>query len=283
MASHLTLAHHITKEEYLAKYPNAKLNSDERIDIQKETNKKVGISNKKAYNPNTKHGQISRKRISDSQKIRQSKIPKEKKSKQAIERNKLIKQDKNKYNNFRKKCSIASRKHWDSISKDDKNLFIQNLTDNWKNWYYNKLSDEDRLKRQKQCHTTTQFNAKVGDKEYNFKSKLEYKIALYLFNHNILFEYETIKIELIISNDGKKYYHYPDFYIPSKNLIIEGKALYKKYKDDDIKQQVIEQKIKEKSILDDKRNFKYSVVWYSKKEKIVISQLNTILLKYNLI
>lgn len=90
------------------------------------------------------------------------------------------------------------------------------LMDNPKYEEYLKKIERGRFARRYLC-----FFSKM-----KFRSKQEVQLAELLHLNGIFFKYEKVKIQ---TDDGRNYL--PDFYIPSKNLIIEvkGKAFYTEY------------------------------------------------------
>ena len=63
-------------------------------------------------------------------------------------------------------------------------------------------------------------------KNIQFRSSWEVKFAVFLDNHNIIWEYEPKAFEVIITNAKNSYI--PDFYLPASNEWIEVKGYWRK-------------------------------------------------------
>ena len=278
LLSHVKLSHGMTKEEYLSKYPHSKIHSDEYISKHKITSDKIKKSQIKFWT--SPESNETRQHLSEIQREIQAQIPKEVKEERAKLRNQQIKNDINRYNRFREKCRIASRKYWDNIDEDTKKINIARWNNGWKNWY-NNLDEEERLAKQHRCRVRRMIKVNINGIDYTFKSQLEFIIANFLAKNNIIFEYESIVIDISKYNNinsRKKYY--PDFYIPKYNLILESKGLYRKSKNETNEDVLNFLNVQLIATLNDKRYFSYEYIWYNRKSDKIIEQLITILNSY---
>ena len=100
---------------------------------------------------------------------------------------------------------------------------------------------------------------KKDDIIYCFKSTWELKVANYLSDNNIKWEYESKTFEMILNN--KEITYTPDFFIPETNTIIEVKGYWR---DDAISKYNL-------FVEEQKQNFNIEV-W----DKIKLKQLNII-------
>lgn len=164
--------------------------------------------------------------------------------------------------------SLAQQKRWDSCSDEYKKVFgkkatvnlvsyIKNRSDEEKLKVYSKVSDSIKQYYSKYNYTendilvqplSDKLNLLVYDlqnkhkrylcifnnTQYLFKSKAEIYVAKYLYDNNIEFEYESLKIQYI-RTDNTKHLYIPDFYLPQINLLIEVKGKYYMNEDDQLK------------------------------------------------
>lgn len=159
-----------------------------------------------------------------------------------------------------KNIGISQKKRWDLCSSEYKKEFgkkatvnlisyIKNRTEEEKIKVYTKVSNSIKKYYSNYNYTiddilleslSKKLNIQIFDlqnkhkrylcifdngNQYLFKSKAEIYVAKYLYDNNIEFTYESLRI-VYYRQDNTKHLYIPDFYLPKYNLIIEVKGKY---------------------------------------------------------
>jgi hypothetical protein len=197
LTHHLTWKHNLTKEDFLAKYPDTKLWIDE-ISERCARAQQLGIETYRdnlKENPNY-YDDVYKKR---SQNRNYDEI---------AEKTKLTRIK----NHSNEKMSIRVKKLWQN--EDYRKLQSDKAKEQHKNGLTKIIMDKAGKKR---------YNITLNNIEYSMRSTWEVKLATFLYENNIEFEYEPFAIKYMFNNKEKLYY--PDFYIKKTNLILEVKPL----------------------------------------------------------
>ena len=156
---------------------------------------------------------------------------------------------------------------WNKLSADEKREKMYRLnTANKKMW--ENMSEIDRMNFLKSHFSSSKSQYIIGNKSYDFRSKFEYKVALFLHENKIEFEYES---KLIPLEDN--HYHLIDFELVKRNTIIECKSLYCKNKTED---EIIKETEYKKECAE-QLGYKYIIIWYQKKKDLLEKEIEKIL------
>lgn len=195
LTQHLTDIHNITKEDFIAQYPNTKLWIDEISERCSKAQSK-GIKTFKSnlekdpnyYAESFANRAKNRDNVAIAEKVRQTRIERGTNEKMS-ERVKLLWQDEN-YRNFQ--IEKTKRQHENGLTE-----------------IITKKSGKKR------------FKITLNNVTYYMRSTWEIAFATYLNEHNIEFKYEPFAIKYEFNEKVKTYY--PDFYIINSHLVVEIK------------------------------------------------------------
>ena len=205
-----------SKEEFLEKYPGTKLIDDsiskELSKLQKEINKDPEV---------LRHKSEASKRMWKDPEYR------EKSSKARVEsaRKQWLDRDSESVKNRIKHISEAQSNLW----KDPKyrESQCQAFSDKW--------SDPEYRKEKLKTFTNARPYIREQDgKEIIARSTYEVTCTWYLDCLDLSYEYEKGPFEVYVPKEHRVAYYYPDFYIESKNLLIEVKSKFYYYKDKEL-------------------------------------------------
>ena len=105
-------------------------------------------------------------------------------------------------------------------------ISLRNNTQSNKN-YRDSLTQDELLLEMNRCHNNTYkcgYHTTFDNRQVFLRSSYEKIISQYLDELKIYYEVESLRIEYMYNNEVHDYI--PDFFIPSKNMIIEAKGSY---------------------------------------------------------
>lgn len=269
--------HDITKDEYVIKYPNAKLICEKsrqnyskaaKTYLSKKSKEELSRIGKlrnnvwwKKYNNSDEEFQKEYKKklsVGISEGIQKIKIEspdryKKNNENRSIARKKLFKKEPEKMKLI---CQKGAKSLWDNMTDEKRKNKIENLNFNNKKWW-NNLTSEEKMKRIK-----NNFSSKKCY-EYDgilFRSKFEVFLAEYLDKKNINYLYEPFIVHL---ENNKE--HLIDFYIPDLNLILECKSTFKlNVSEEEVIQETL---YKQENAI--KQGYNYLIIWYDKQKNLI--------------
>lgn len=232
LTNHLKIKHNLSRKEYESQY-NSPAVCYERQLIQIERNKLLNdkLSTdpyyidlmKKVRSANGKLPQVQ-EALQNGKKVWSS-------SEEGRLRNSEIMKDLHLNHNIQKKATegkLKSKKFHNQKSQHMTNVLNEKWKDEeWKSEHLRKMFDGSR-KSYVDCNGNS----------VELRSGYELQLYNYLVSKGIRFEYESIEIKYI-STDNKQHVYNPDFYLPDYNLILEVKPkMYTTNKINQIKKQV---------------------------------------------
>jgi len=197
LTQHITDIHKLTKEEFLAQYPNTKLWIDE-ISIRCAKAQSIGME---TFRNNLKQDphyydemyvkrDLHRNKAEIADKIRQTRIER----------------------GTNEKMSTRIKKMWDN--EDYRKMQVEKAKKQHENGLTEIIAKNSGRKR---------YPVTLNNVTYSMRSNWEVQFATFLSEHNIEFKYEPFTIKYTYKGQEKVYY--PDFYIIKSGLVIEVKPL----------------------------------------------------------